>query len=111
LYNLLCDDINEGQNKDMIHVMSKLNKSVDACGLLSVFSDANKKNSKKRVRRDDDDGTGRGGGGRDHAQLRAQHYEVKSDVIVDDQGIELEPISKVPVNPFLPLLRYADARH
>jgi len=59
---------------------------------------------------DNDDDAGRGGGGGGHAQLGAHGYEVKSDVIVDDKGIEWELMSEVPVNPFLPVVRYADAR-
>jgi hypothetical protein len=97
----------------MKHVIRQLNEEVEARGLKTMHTQDPKKNaSRKRARViGDDDGTGRGGGGGDHAQLRAQGYEVKSDVIVDDKGIEWEPISKVPVNPFLPVLRYADARH
>jgi hypothetical protein len=104
-------DIDKGQNDDMSNAVRLLNVQVRARGLPSMYTqDPTQKASKKRVRTADGDGAG-GGGGVDHAQLRAHGYEVKSDVIVDDDGIEWEPISEVLVNPFLPVLRYADAQH
>ncbi|KAI0291834.1 hypothetical protein BC826DRAFT_464934 [Russula brevipes] len=106
LYNLLGEDISEEQNKDMKHVMAQLKKEVEARGLKSMHTEDPKNNNSM----DNDDDAGRGGGGGGHAQLGAHGYEVKSDVIVDDKGIEWELMSEVPVNPFLPVVRYADAR-
>jgi hypothetical protein len=52
--------------------------------------------SRKRARTNpnNDDHAG-GGGGDDCAQLRAHGYEVKPEVIMDDNGGEWEPLFKV----------------
>jgi hypothetical protein len=81
LYNLLCVDINKGQNDDMSSAVCLLNVKVRARGLKSMHTnDATKKVGRKRARTGDDDGAGGGEG--DHAQLRAHGHEVKLDVIL-----------------------------
>jgi hypothetical protein len=105
LYNLIY--ARADQEGETARAIIRLNEKVKAGGLKSLNI---KTNRKRACTNESGDGTGGGGRG-DHAQLRAHGYEVKSDVIVDDQGIEWEPISEVRVNPFLPALCYADARH
>ncbi|KAI0287375.1 hypothetical protein BC826DRAFT_52931 [Russula brevipes] len=69
----------------MKHAIRLLEDKVKARGLKSMHtSDAIKNAGRKRARAGDE------------AQLRAQGYKVKSDVVVDDKGIELELISKRP---------------
>jgi hypothetical protein len=109
LYNILCVDVDQEQNNEMEHAIRLLKDKVDARRLKSMHTKDGDDDSADDDSADDD--SAGGGDGGDRAQLRAQGYKVESDVIVDCQGIKWEPISKVPVNPFLPVLRYANARH
>ncbi|KAI0293575.1 kinase-like domain-containing protein [Russula brevipes] len=97
--------VDEDQNQDMRDAIRLLKARVKARRLKSRHTKVTKENAGRKDAREDDndsadddsaDGGDGGAGGGDHAQLRAQGYEVKSDVIVDDKGIEIEPIFKRP---------------
>ncbi|KAI0286359.1 kinase-like domain-containing protein [Russula brevipes] len=95
LYNLLFKKLDEGQNRNADNDIRVLNEMVQKLNLKSMHTKDAAGRKRARTSAGDGDGAGSGSGG-DHAQLRARGYEVKPEVIVDDDGIKWEPTLKSP---------------
>ena len=114
LYNLLHGQIDMALVPGMKKAIRSFNQRVHDENLKSMHtgtkSGTNRTSRSLKCPHSNSSGSAGGGGGGEE-QLRAQGYGIKSDTIVDDRGIEWKWISEVQVSPFLPALRYADARH
>ena len=91
---MLGEEENGDSKAKIEEFMIKLSKHQEKFPMKSFSA---KDNQGKRARTDgnEDAGTGAGGSGAaDHAVLRAHGYEVKPDVIQDDDGIAWEPLFK-----------------
>jgi len=98
LYNLLQLELDQDEDQNTQSAINDLNSRIES-NLEDSVCTKDDTGSRKRTRTGNTTSSGnRAGevGGDDHAQLRAQGYEVKPEVDVDASGGEWAPLCKVP---------------
>ena len=101
LYNLLCIEVDQDQDRDTDSAVRGLNKKIKSLPMKSMYTKQAiaGKTGRKRAHTGNGDRAG-GADEDDRAQLRAHGYEVKPEVIVDASGGEWAPLFKVPATLF-----------
>ena len=98
-YSLLQLELDQDEDQDTRSAIHEFNIRIEGNLVQSVCT-KDDNGGRKRTRTGTGNTTGSGhltgeGGGDDRAQLRAQGYEVKPEVVVDASGGELAPLYKV----------------
>jgi hypothetical protein len=101
LYNLLCIEVDQDQDRDTDSAVRELNKKIKSLPMKSMYTKQATAGKTGRKRAHTGNGDRAGGAGEDdRAQLRAHGYEVKPEVIVDASGGEWAPLYEVPATLF-----------
>jgi hypothetical protein len=101
LYNLLCIEVDQDQDRDTNSAVSELNAKIKRLPMKSMYTKQATAGKAGRKRAHTGNGDSAGGADEDdRAQLRARGYEVKPEVMVDASGGEWGPIYKVSATLF-----------